>query len=146
MKAIKESKVLVTCVPITCTKRNWESYITKFSNILDSDFHKNAELNDNQKHAAEKLIAELKDFFFSRTKEGCRKNKIHMGNHAPIKQHPEDYLASWGGQCSEWNAGKRQRWTVVKRLDFTYCSGSKGRCLYDILDGLSSIEWRREEK
>ena len=63
---IKEGEVLATCAPVSCINRNLEATITESSDTLINEILQSAELNPEQRSAAERLLIEFKDLF-SRT-------------------------------------------------------------------------------
>ena len=65
-RVIKEGEVLATCAPFTCINQSLQATIIKSSDALISEIFQNAELNPEQRSAAEKLLIEFKNLF-SRT-------------------------------------------------------------------------------
>ena len=89
---IKKGEVLGTCAPVNYINLNLQTIITESSDTLINEIIQSAELNPEQRSAAERLLMEFKDLFsktsgdVGRTKD--TQHRIDTGNHPPIKQHP----------------------------------------------------------
>ncbi|KFM56688.1 Retrovirus-related Pol polyprotein from transposon 412, partial [Stegodyphus mimosarum] len=91
-RVIKKGEVVAECTPVTSVER--KSNISKpvSSDNIISELLQNAQLNDEEKNAAERVIKDLQDVFSRSSSDVGRtsltQHRIDTGDHPPIKQHP----------------------------------------------------------
>ncbi|KFM71098.1 hypothetical protein X975_15361, partial [Stegodyphus mimosarum] len=91
-RVIKKGEVIAECTAVTNVERKRNISKTVSSDNIISEFLKNAQLNDEEKNVAERVIKDLQDVFSHSSSDVGRtsltQHRIDTGDHPPIKQHP----------------------------------------------------------
>ncbi|KFM69333.1 hypothetical protein X975_24963, partial [Stegodyphus mimosarum] len=90
-RVIKKGEVAVECTPVTSVERKSNIPETEFSESITSELLQNAQLKDEERNAAERVIKDFQNVFSCSSSEVSRTSLTQHridADHPPIKQHP----------------------------------------------------------